>query len=463
MSIFSARRIARRAALIAGLSVGSGVSALGADANDLINQLKALTTVVQPTPEGKAALAALATAIQKTNCDAALDANQKEICLLLRVKTTFNDAWKAAAADKKSATQDKVINALVDIVVTEKEENAKHDPEGSAIRFAKLLLAELEKVKEKRKEKPEETPKPDPLDEPIKNLVEALTALPKEEEKPTPAVINIASAFYGDFDFIQDLVKKDFVVANGLSMDGKRACNALRAVRSECQGEPYCLQTTAPTGLSLSGPLMCGYEPAPFAEPRHKGLVVNYQCVNFKWNPFGTEAPYDRVWAEKAAADPKVAKKIKDAEDAVANAEAAVAAAPAAIDGALADVESKERVAVEKRQKANSDARALKGSDSKNRAALQKQADESAADARKAENTLRDARANLQRTRQGAENSSKALEQAKDNLRAEQDSAKGVPLSRWAVLRNGQLGHLTCTPPPKEKEEPKTTGSAKEK
>jgi len=38
-----------------------------------------------------------------------------------------------------------------------------------------------------------------------------------------------------------------------------------------------------------------------------------------------------------------------------------------------------------------------------------------------------------------------------------------VPLSRWAVLRNGQLGHLTCTPPPKEKEEPKTTGSAKEK
>lgn len=139
------------------------------------------------------------------------------------------------------------------------------------------------------------------------DLKKALADLPIERappKKPQPVAINILGAYFGDLNLIVDAAKhlqheiaskhppfindpdKQLMISRGLelhSYKSKRFCSATHAVRSLCQGAAACLGKGDGTGASLTGTLMCGFEPAPYAEPRTKGLLINYQCIPADW------------------------------------------------------------------------------------------------------------------------------------------------------------------------------------
>ncbi len=152
----------------------------------------------------------------------------------------------------------------------------------------------------------------------VKVVTEALTNLQKTAKKlsgkqaaaitsilgpllpasdPT-SLIRIHRALYGDLQFIgahldhsnskypvqplqgPDTAFNPYAVLNRNEpqfFDTKRMCSATQAIRAICHGQPACLTTSEATP-SRTGIQLCGYEPAPYAEPMHRGLVVEYDC-----------------------------------------------------------------------------------------------------------------------------------------------------------------------------------------
>jgi hypothetical protein len=97
----------------------------------------------------------------------------------------------------------------------------------------------------------------------------------------TTAQIQVRGAWYGDLAAIRYALKhgRHF---NEWSQDD-RLCSATRAVRARCQGQAQCYQPPSGSGTNvtteINGTSYCGYEPAPFAAPKRKGLIISYDCV----------------------------------------------------------------------------------------------------------------------------------------------------------------------------------------
>jgi hypothetical protein len=126
-----------------------------------------------------------------------------------------------------------------------------------------------------------------------KDLVAALSKLPIPPKAPTlqAAAINILGAYYGDLHVIDDLVRAGAIAYVDDAQDPRKAnapglyvryCSATRAIRSFCQGKPACFElnpTTDGKGSDINGPGLCGFDPAPYAQPRTKGALVYYECL----------------------------------------------------------------------------------------------------------------------------------------------------------------------------------------
>jgi hypothetical protein len=119
-----------------------------------------------------------------------------------------------------------------------------------------------------------------------KDFDKLLVSLPYNVRKDVVGAINILGAWYGDIRSIRG----DADLSPWRYND--RFCSATRAVRARCQGKPKCYypptppQTGNPPATSddgvpseINGATLCGYEPAPFADPKYRGLVVSYECV----------------------------------------------------------------------------------------------------------------------------------------------------------------------------------------
>jgi hypothetical protein len=115
------------------------------------------------------------------------------------------------------------------------------------------------------------------------------------------SLIRVTGAWYGDLGAIR---RKLSYGGLGPFHSTSRYCSATRAVRTRCQGQPHCYEpadapakdaasTAGGSTTEIDGFHMCGYEPAPFAEPREKGLIVRYECIS----------AHDQVWSEAAVGD----------------------------------------------------------------------------------------------------------------------------------------------------------------
>jgi hypothetical protein len=136
------------------------------------------------------------------------------------------------------------------------------------------------------------------LETAILQLDEVLATLPAKKR------LNIISAWYGNIP----VIKQTKGAVNPWAYND-RFCSATRAIRTRCQGKGACYQSAAATATGtatansaaisastaeLTGALLCGYEPAPFSDPKDKGVVVYYECLAIpegKWRTIGTGDP----------------------------------------------------------------------------------------------------------------------------------------------------------------------------
>jgi hypothetical protein len=133
------------------------------------------------------------------------------------------------------------------------------------------------------------------------DLKKTLTAVLNPDPGPDPARIHIVAAYYGHLDDIaydlkyfhlEPKLKQPPATSigprffNDLSQHSyisDRFCVATRAVRALCQGQKFCFEAIP---VPFTGTTLCGFEPAPYAEPRMKGLIIRYRCDSKKdWRP----------------------------------------------------------------------------------------------------------------------------------------------------------------------------------
>lgn len=121
--------------------------------------------------------------------------------------------------------------------------------------------------------------------EALEGVVDKLVALlpPPPPPKNKPPVINIIKAYYGDFRTAMSLVDDEYesklsVTPYLQGTDNYRICSATQSLQTYCQGKAACWMVTDGSP-SRTGVNLCGYEPAPYADPINKGLAVRYQCV----------------------------------------------------------------------------------------------------------------------------------------------------------------------------------------
>jgi hypothetical protein len=62
------------------------------------------------------------------------------------------------------------------------------------------------------------------------------------------------------------------------SFSSSRYCSATQAIRARCQGQAACLNDAFPSPLTAAE--LCGFDPAPYAQPAKKGLLINYRCIS---------------------------------------------------------------------------------------------------------------------------------------------------------------------------------------
>jgi hypothetical protein len=120
--------------------------------------------------------------------------------------------------------------------------------------------------------------------------------------------IRVDGAWFGDLNAIHYALARhagdhqtgEPDAAGGLSPwdPGYRYCSATRAVRAICQSQSQCFEPAASanagqSAATITGANLCGFDPAPFADPRIHGLIVRYRCL----------APNDPRWFTFAARD----------------------------------------------------------------------------------------------------------------------------------------------------------------
>jgi hypothetical protein len=116
------------------------------------------------------------------------------------------------------------------------------------------------------------------LGDSVKNL-QALLPAPTPEKDTK--VVSIFRAYYGDLIRINTRLNLPPPSKLNDYRDDARACSATRSMQAYCQGKPGCWSVSDGTPVR-QGVNLCGYEPAPYADPISKGLVVIYSCVSKK-------------------------------------------------------------------------------------------------------------------------------------------------------------------------------------
>jgi hypothetical protein len=280
-------------------------------ADDLTDQVIGLTNKLKPsvnTADGKLreAINNLSQAIGQVDCTIV---PQPDECIsnLKGAVASLQKVVSSAPGDKSPqwTAVNTEINNLIDILSGAK-------PTVAATNVANNLAARLA-----------DTAKP--VDTTDKTLTDALGALAKAIDKvapakpsPTPLLINVLGSYYGSLDDLMPLlcVPEDQVIkfkdrhkrlvtktvqrckVNGPKYDlnhfetdiaataksevrasfgTPRYCSATQAIRAQCQGKAACLDN--PTPSTLVATQICGYDPAPYAQPANKGLLISYQCV----------------------------------------------------------------------------------------------------------------------------------------------------------------------------------------
>jgi len=116
-------------------------------------------------------------------------------------------------------------------------------------------------------------------------------------------VIHVVGAWYGDLAVIREKLRK----GGPLDATTSRYCSATQAIRTRCERKAQCFEPVEPpsSGATAStadgatseidGAHLCGYEPAPFAEPRRKGLVIRYDCVSLNDSIWVVPVPSDQA------------------------------------------------------------------------------------------------------------------------------------------------------------------------
>jgi hypothetical protein len=219
---------------------------------------------------------------QALRLDCTLNPATKVDCSLDQLETLV-DAWNAKfvttpLAEPQQAKLGRIITTL--IAIERRNETA------AAVAHATRLDATLGDLSQ--------------IDTASKELASAIVNLKKKLARitPTDPRINVVGAWFGDIHAVKAAVRRHGVKA---WLKGARFCPAIRAVRRECQGKVKCFEP--PTGdggnagkpsENITGTALCGYEPAPFADERVRGLVVLYECVTRDietWKTIGGELP----------------------------------------------------------------------------------------------------------------------------------------------------------------------------
>ena len=225
-------------------------------ADDLAKRIDDIRTQLSPKTDPDVAVA-LAKLFEAMPCDSrALSPSDKTRCQLFALETLFKKFLNSAGSDAdKKKLQDEILKVFFDSDV----------------------LLETE----------------------IKQALAAVFA--------PPARIHIVAAYYGHLDDIAYALKNFRIVSsddeysskrkapsklagprlfselNAHSYISDRLCPATRALRALCQGQKSCGFDATTV---LSGHALCGFEPAPYAESRMKGLVIRYRCnSDLNWRP----------------------------------------------------------------------------------------------------------------------------------------------------------------------------------
>ncbi len=115
---------------------------------------------------------------------------------------------------------------------------------------------------------------------------EALAAALKNEDLPpgstTSTEFDYLKAFNDAIDKLVEPLRIHVVRAwyghvESNWRDGMQ-CNATNAMRTLCEGNPHCNPPATPADGPLNPIALCGFDPAPFARGRVRGLVVQYAC-----------------------------------------------------------------------------------------------------------------------------------------------------------------------------------------
>lgn len=286
MKTFLAQRVARWGwmLVVCGM-MGVAGPAAAADDDDLAALIKSLNERVAPPDDKRQELLKLAAAIQARYCPG----QSKEVadCRLANVLNALKEYVGAVEKDSNAAKlRQDAIDKLVSI--------AESDATAGAVLLAELLAARLSDKDEKKK--------PDRNAKPLSDALAKIAAV-KDEPQSKDSTIYVVGAYYGDINAI-DFALKRFDGPNptldNAGLETVRFCSATSAVRVMCQGQPSCNLGSAPAAgafptASFSGATLCGYEPAPFADARHKALVIGYQCVAGKWDPNARTFPTDTM------------------------------------------------------------------------------------------------------------------------------------------------------------------------
>jgi hypothetical protein len=133
-----------------------------------------------------------------------------------------------------------------------------------------------------------------------KSLDQLLATLPLDVRTNLLGAINILGAWYGDIRSIRGAGPK------GPWAHNNRFCSATRAIRTRCQAKARCYEPSATSDdgavAELTGSQLCGYEPAPFADSKYKGVVVSYECVALDgetWKAIGSGDPERQDFAHE--------------------------------------------------------------------------------------------------------------------------------------------------------------------
>jgi hypothetical protein len=113
------------------------------------------------------------------------------------------------------------------------------------------------------------------------NQVLLTTALLQDKTKPVPMAreqFDTAWAKITDADYKIHVVRSWFGDLRTVWRES-RLCTSTSAMKAQCEAKTECslLPGTAPAPFNQES--LCGFDPAPLADIRFKGVVVNYTCV----------------------------------------------------------------------------------------------------------------------------------------------------------------------------------------